>query len=45
MSEVGGELGVERKDVDAIKRIRFKRLLFKRIFGWMVPLLAFVVGF
>ena len=45
LSEVGGELGVERKDVDAIKRVRFKRLLFKRIFGWIVPLLAFVVGF
>ncbi len=45
LAEVGGELGVERKDVEAIKRIRFKQLLFKRIFGWMAPLLAFVVGF
>jgi len=45
LAEVGGELGVERKDVEAIKRIRFKQLLFKRVFGWMAPLLAFVVGF
>ncbi|MCJ2512139.1 MAG: hypothetical protein LN409_02135 [Candidatus Thermoplasmatota archaeon] len=45
LSEVGEELGVERKDVKAIKRTRFKRLLFKRVFGWMAPLLAFVVGF
>ena len=45
MSEVGGELGVESKDVEAIRRIRFKRLLFRRVFGWMGPLLAFVGGF
>ncbi|MCJ7489947.1 MAG: hypothetical protein MUO87_07385 [Thermoplasmata archaeon] len=45
LSEVGEELGVESKDVEAIKKIRFKRLLFRRVFGWMAPLLAFVVGF
>ena len=45
MSEVGEELGVESKDVEAVKKIRFKRLLFRRVFGWMAPLLAFVVGF
>ncbi len=45
MSEVGGKLGVERKDVEAIKKHRFKRLLFRRVFGWMAPLFAFVVGF
>ena len=45
MSEVGEELGVESKDVEAIRKIRFKRLLFRRVFGWMAPLLAFVGGF
>ena len=45
LSEVGGELGVKRKDVEAIKKHRFKRLLFRRVFGWMAPFFAFVVGF
>jgi hypothetical protein len=44
-SELGGELGLESRDLEAIKRYRFRRLVFIRVFGWMAPLLAFVTGF